>query len=292
MSATKTRKPRARKPRTPLNVIQAHGYTVAIYSPSYAVVSGGRLPFPVGVRNLLGEGDLNPKTAKNDVATMGLSLFPHTGIGFGNVCPHAVNCVKPCLAHQGQGPVPSVAGSRVAKTALWYLARDWFLARLNRELANFRARTPSGETAGVRLNMFSDIPWEHHGIIDAHPGIEFYDYTKNPRRAGTIRPNYWITFSFDGTNGEAARRILEAGGNVSVVFYERVSGAACGKAAHRQRLPESFAIDGAIFPAIDGGETDWRPADPRGVIVGLRLLARTYASRNDAIDSGFAQLVS
>ena len=40
---------------------------------------------------------------------------------------------------------------------------------------------------------------------------------------------------------------------------------------------------------IDGGETDWRPDDPKGVIVGLRLLARTYASRNRAIAEGFAQ---
>lgn len=268
--------------------IEKNGYTVTLHTPNRATVSGGRLPEPVGVSKLLGEGDLNPKTAKNEVVTMGLSLYPAQGIGFGNVCPFAKTCLKSCLAHQGQGPVPSVAGSRVAKTVLYYLARDWFLAKLNRELAAFRAKYPPDTVVGVRLNMFSDIPWEHHGVIDAHPGISFYDYTKNPRRWGAVRPNYWVTFSYDGTNDDAALRVLQAGGNVSVVFYLETDGAACGKAAHRQPLPESWRG----FPVIDGGVTDWRPDDPRGVIVGLRLLARTYADRAAGIDTGFAQRVN
>jgi hypothetical protein len=265
--------------------IVQHGYTVEILSPSVAVVSGGRLPNPVRVSRLLGEGDTNPKTAKNDVATMGLSLYPADGIGFGNVCPHAKVCIAPCLAHQGQGPVPSVAGSRVAKTVLFYLARDWFFAKLNRELSRFREGVDG--IAGVRLNMFSDVPWEHHGIIDANPGITFYDYTKNPRRVGLLRPNYWVTFSFDGHNWAHAVAALNAGANASAVFYNPVPDgvAVCGKAAHRQTLPRYFRG----FPVIDGGKTDWRPDDPRGVIVGLRLLARTYASRDNAIESGFAQ---
>lgn len=271
-------------PRT----IEKNGYTVVIESKNCALVSGGRLPHPVRVRRLLGEGDANPKTAKNKVATMGLSLFPHRGIGFGNVCPFAKNCVKPCLAHQGQGPVPSVVASRVAKTVLWYLDREWFLAKLNRELSAFRAAHRRRKTVGVRLNMFSDIPWEHYGVIDAHPGIEFYDYTKDPSRWGAVRPNYWVTFSYDGTNGDHAARILSSGGNVSAVFHLETDTATCGKAAHRQPLPAVFLG----FPVIDGGKTDWRPEDPRGVIVGLRLLARTYESRSDAIDGGFSQRVN
>ena len=280
--------------------IVKHGYTVQILSPNVAIVSGGFredgspiLSQPFRISKLLGEGDANPKTEKNDVPTMGLSLYPETGAGIGNVCPFATVCVKPCLAHQGQGPVPNVAGPRVAKTVLWFLARDWFLAKLRRELENFRKRE-SADIIGVRLNMFSDIPWEYYGIIENFPGIMFYDYTKNPRRVGMIRPNYWITFSYDGTNDKHAENVLRNGGNVSVVFYnepstllaEHGSAAACGKAAHRQVLPKSWRG----FPAIDGGKTDWRPDDPRGVVIGLRLLARTYDSRNDAIESGFAQL--
>lgn len=270
--------------------IEKHDYRVVLHTKNRATVYDLRegderiLPHAVGVSKLLGKGDLNPKTAKNEVATMGLSLYPADGAGVGNVCPLAIWCKEPCLAHQGQGPVPSVAGARVAKTVLFYLARDWFLAKLNRELSAFRAKYPPDTVVGVRLNMFSDLRWEAYGVIDAHPGIDFYDYTKLPDRAGQLRPNYWVTFSYDGHNWEAAEEILRAGGNVSVVFYDTAPGAKCGKAAHRQTLPESWRG----WQVIDGGKTDWRPDDPRGVLVGLRLLARTYASRNKAIADGFA----
>lgn len=269
-------------------VIEKNGYRVVLHSHRKATVSGGRLPEPVNVSSLLGEGDANPKTEKNEVPTMGLSLFPYNGIGFGNVCAFAKTCIASCLAHQGQGPVPSVMGARVAKTVLWYLARGWFLRRLNHELTNFRAKHGRRRVIGVRLNMFSDIPWEDYGVIDAHPGITFYDYTKNPRRVGDVRPNYWVTFSYDGTNEDEAVRHLQEGKNVSVVFYLDTEEAVCGKAAHRQPLPAKW--NG--FQVINGGKTDWRPGDPWGVVVGLRLLARTYENRAAGISTGFAQKVN
>jgi hypothetical protein len=277
-------------------IIRENGYIVRIIDKNYATVEGGRLPFRVGVKRLLGAGDANPKTAKNRVPTKGLSLFPHRGIGFGNVCPFAKNCVATCLAHQGQGSVPSVYGARVAKTVLYHLAKDWFLLKLHRELDNFRRSRPADEIVGVRLNMFSDIPWEEHGIIDAHPGISYYDYSKDPNRFGMIRPNYWVTFSHDGLNTEDSLRVLRAGGNVSVVWHTAAAdllarfgtSAACGKAAHRQILPKTW--NG--FDVIDGGETDWRWEDPRGVVVGLRLLAKDYKSRNRAIASRFSPVVN
>jgi hypothetical protein len=267
--------------------VEKFGYTVVFYGDNLATVSGGRLPEPVNVRRLLGDGDANPKTAKNVVPTRGLSFYPADGIGFGNVCPFAKTCIDSCLAKQGQGPVPSVEGSRVAKTVIFQLAgqaRVWFMAKLNRELAAFRAAYPADVEIGVRLNMFSDIEWERLGVIDAHPGITFYDYSKWPTRWGWIRPNYYVCFSYDGTNMPAAERILAAGGTVSVVFYDEDG--KCGKAAHRQSLPATW--NG--WPVLDGGKTDWRPEDPAGHVVGLRLLARTYDSRSKGIDTGFAQL--
>ena len=282
-------------------VIFKHGYRIEILSPSVAIVSGGErpdgspiLPHAFRVSNLLGKGDANPKTAKNLVPTKGLSLIPADGAGIGNLCPFAGVCVDPCLAHQGQGTMSNVAGPRAAKTALWSLARDWFLAKLRRELESFR-RNASEDTIGVRLNMFSDIPWEHYGVIESFPEITFYDYTKNPRRFGWIRPNYHITFSYDGHNDDHAERILRSGNNVSVVFHtdhdtlvDRFGNAnACGKAAHRQLLPSRWRG----FRVIDGGKTDWRPDDPAGVVVGLRLLAKTYDSREGAIASGFSPAV-
>lgn len=282
-------------------VILKHDYRVEIVSPSLAIVSGGKrpdgspiLPHAFRIGSLLGEGDANPKTAKNLVPTKGLSLIPASGAGIGNLCPFAGVCVDPCLAHQGQGTMSNVAGPRAAKTAIWFLARDWFLAKLRRELESFR-RNATEDTIGVRLNMFSDIPWEHYGVIESFPDITFYDYTKNPRRFGWIRPNYHITFSYDGHNDEHAERILRSGNNVSVVFHtdadtlvDRFGNAnACGKAAHRQLLPGRWRG----FRVIDGGKTDWRPDDPAGVVVGLRLLAKTYDSREGAIESGFSPVV-
>ena len=279
-----------KRQRKPLETIERFGYRVEIYSKSRATVTdlkGGRLTKPVTVAKLLKHGDSNPKTAKNTLAiTFGLSLAPHKKAGIGNVCAFAKTCIKPCLNDQGRGGSESVSNARIARTVLYYLAREWFIAKLERELENIVAEYP-GETIGVRLNMFSDIPWEQYGIPDRFPTITLYDYSKNPRRYGWIRPNYHVTFSYDGTNKIEALKVLESGANVSVVFYENSPGAKCGKAAHRQTLPRTW--EG--FPVIDGGQTDWRPSDPNGVVVGLRLLAKTYANRQTGIDSGFAQLV-
>jgi len=264
--------------------VTKNGYTVTIVSKNKAIVSGGRLPKPVTVTKLLGMGDQNPKTAKNNVPTVGLSLFPERGIGFGNVCPMAKTCVASCLAHQGQGSVPAVYSSRVAKTVIWFLGRDWFLEKLNRELTAFRKRYRG--IVGARLNMFSDIRWESYGVIERYPGLQFYDYTKIPQRIGNVPSNYDLTFSFDGTNETAALSILKSDGNVSVVFYNDTTKPVCGKAAHRQTLPATWHG----HPVMDGGKTDWRPDDVAGTVVGLRLLAKTYKSREQGIGSGFAVL--
>lgn len=264
-------------------IIKKHGYTVKIVNRNLAVVIGGKLGDQwQKVGRLLGKGDSNPKTAKNDVKTYGLSLFPEKGIGFGNICPHAKTCVSSCLAHQGQGGMSSVLRARVAKTVVYQLCREWFLNKLDREL-HIRRKVNAG-VVGVRLNMFSDIRWEKLGVMQNHPGVTFYDYSKNPSRHGWMLENYHVTFSYDGQNDSAAINALESGSNVSVVFYDRSPGAKCGKAAHRQILPSYWQG----FPVIDGGLTDWRPADPSPCVVGLRLLAKTYDSRGSAIDSGFA----
>ena len=180
--------------------------------------------------------------------------------------------------------MPGVYMPRAAKTVLWYLARGWFVAKLNRELKRFR-ESSDDETVGERLNMFSDINWEEFGVIDENPFIGFYDYTKNPDRPGFLRKNYWVTLSFDGTNEDACRSALASGNNVSAVFFDTTPGPKCGRAAHNQILPDRF-LGAAV---IDGGKTDWRPDDPRGVVVGLRLLSRTYSTRMKAIASGFAR---
>lgn len=281
-----------KRKRKPLETIESHGYRVDIYTKNRVVVTdlkGGRLSKPVTVTELLSGGDSNPKLAKNAgyAITWGLSLASHTKAGIGNVCAFANGCEKPCLDNQGRGGSATVSNARIARTVLFYLARDWFFAKLEREIQRHIDENEN-ETLGIRLNMFSDIPWEHYGIIDKFTSVTFWDYTKNPRRAGWLRDNYHVTFSYDGKNGDHALRILEAGNNVSVVFYDETPGPKTGRYAHEQTLPDQWKG----FSVIDGGKTDWRPSDPQGVVVGLRLLAKTWQSRNEAIASGFAQLVS
>lgn len=259
-------------------------YKVELLGPNKARVSGGILPRAYTITKLLGTGDDNPKTASVHVAMRGLSLLPAGGIRIPrfNLCPKAKVCVAPCLAHQGQGPVPNVKGPRAAKTVLFAVAREWFLTRLRRELDTFVRNNPDVQL-GCRLNMFSDVRWEDI-LIDEYPMITFYDYSKLTDRHGWLRPNYYVCLSYDGTNRKACVDALRAGHSVSVVYYNEDG--KCGKAAKRQRLPSEW--EG--FPVFDGNITDWRPDDVPGSVCGLPLRARTYASRNKAIKSGFAQL--
>lgn len=263
-------------------IIEKAGYTVEL-KKTHAVVSGGKLTRPVKVAKLLSAGDANPKTAKNKVVTFGLSLAPHKQAAIGNLCPHAKTCIASCLNEQGRGGTETVSNARIARTVLFYLAKDWFFEKLCKELKRADENNKDA-TVGVRLNMFSDVRWEVYRIPQAFPRLTFYDYSKWPKRHGWVKRNYHVTFSYDGTNKQDALRILEGGDNVSVVFYEDTQNAVCGRSAHKQKLPASW--EG--FPVIDGGLTDWRPSDPKGVVVGLRLLAKTYANRQLAIDSGFA----
>jgi hypothetical protein len=232
------------------------------------------------VRKLLSDGDANTKLRKNGgrgYMTVGLSLAPHTTAGIGNVCPHASpGCAQACLDHQGMASAfPSIRRARRAKTLAWHLARQWFLDQLRREieLAQKRAQR-QGLLLAVRLNVFSDIAWENHGIIDEFPTVEFYDYTKNPRRVGLIRPNYWVTFSRSETNEADALRLLGEGKNVTVVF-----------AGPLPRQWNGHSV-------IDGDATDLRFTDvrgrKRGRVVGLCIKAASTQERENAIRSGFA----
>ena len=106
----------------------------------------------------------------------------------------------------------------------------------------------------VRLNGTSDILWEKRtNVIQSHPNIQFYDYTKIVHRFKTVLPlNYDLTYSLHETNHHLILRILREGGRAAVVF--------------RNDLPVSFwGVD-----VVDGDKTDLRFLDPKGCIVGLK----------------------
>lgn len=230
-----------------------------------------------GVRHLLGNGDTNTKLAKNDVITYGLSLAPYNQSGIGNTCPHASSgCASACLNDSGRGAVfPLIQLSRIARTVVFYHARKWFIDKLDSELER-AVRLADGADIAVRLNVFSDIKWELIApqLFERFPNVHFYDYSKDARRAGALRPNYWVTFSRSETNEAQAIHQLNTGVNVSVVFG--------GK------LPTRWHG----FTVIDGDKTDLRYLDPRGFergyVIGLSLKFANNATRESALQSGFA----
>lgn len=234
---------------------------------------------------LLASPESNPKVAKNGklgVMSFPLHLAPAKLSGF-EVCPQrSEGCTKACL-HTAGNPayMAQKATSRVAKTKAYFTQRKAFMAVLVFEIsAAFQKASRAGMDCGVRLNATSDIPWEvvaveidgikFSSVMEAFTAVSFYDYTKITKRAlrcasGSRWPsNYHLTFSKTEANDEDCITVLKAGGNVAVVF---------GRA-----LPKTL-MD---WDVIDGDEHDYRPADGKGVVVGLKAKGD---AKNDA--SGF-----
>ncbi|HEX3152622.1 MAG TPA: hypothetical protein VHR66_31405 [Gemmataceae bacterium] len=225
------------------------------------------------LQSLLGSGDDNPKLSKSNRAgtgykTWGLSLAPAKESGF-NLCASSTRgCRAACLYRQSHGRLfPSIAAARIARAVAFKEHRDWFERSLVYELGRItRNADRDGYRVAVRLNVVSDVMWEREfpALFWLFRDVQFYDYTKHSKRmfrflAGELPLNYSLTYlmSEDGTD---VRTVLEAGGNVAIVFRGRLPKAWCG------------------FPVIDGDENDLRFLDPAGVVVGL--LAKGSANRD------------
>jgi hypothetical protein len=170
-------------------------------------------------------------------------------------------CLAACLGHSsGHMQMPTHALARDRRTALYLQSRQMFLQMLMLELTLLEHNARRlGLAAAARLNGSSDLAWEllHSDIFRRFPKIRFFDYTKIPARMnrflqGADWPaNYHLTFSAHAHNHPEARRVLEHGGTVAVVFWPQI--------------PQSFWG----FPVINGDEHDARFLDPAGTIVGL-----------------------
>lgn len=214
-------------------------------------------------KNLLAVGN-DAKTVKGEkygVLTGIMYLAPHTLAG-PNVCPmaEAAGCVTGCLNTAGRGAFNSVQRSRIAKTVWYHEDTDSFLDTLRRNIrALIRKANRLGAVPMVRLNGTSDIMWErkHPELFEEFSGIQFYDYTKIPVRRD-LPTNYHLTWSYSGITGYA-KHIDTARANdmnVAVVF--------------RKHLPDTFLG----MPVVNGDDSDVRPYDPDGVVVGLTAKGR------------------
>lgn len=250
------------------------------------------------VAGLLASPTSNPKVAKNgkvDALTAPLHLAPADLSGY-EVCPLATQgCRKACL-HTAGNPayMPQKEKSRILKTKAYFEARADFVALLILEIAaHVKAAERAGMHPGVRLNATSDIPWErvafewqgtrYANVMEMFPGVTFYDYTKRHNRRN-LPANYYLTYSLAEDNDALALEALRNGMNVAAVFSTKRN----GDLPHGMRLNDSGELEAAnanyTVPVIDGDVHDYRPADPRGVIVGLR-------AKGDAIGdtSGFVR---
>ena len=223
---------------------------------------------------LLGTNTKLVKGEKLGWKSLGLSLSPASKSGK-QFCPHrSAGCELACLDTSGMGIYKNVQAARLAKSRLLIENRKEFIAQFNKELV---ALAKWGERKGVpvacRPNVLSDLPW--HNLIDMEtfPTIQFYDYTPNLGRMmqflnGELPKNYHLTFSRKEDNQHRVHAVIEAGGNVAVVF---------------NKLPQTYLGR----PVIDGDESDLRFLDPQGVIVGLKAKGK---ARKDS--SGFVVDIS
>lgn len=242
-----------------------------------------------GVRSLLSAIDTNPKVAKSGklgVMTGILHLAPGDMSGH-EVCPkRSPGCSAACLHYAGS-PVYMQAKTqaRITKTKLFFSDFQLFMNILALEIDELIAKAKKANMEpALRLNGTSDIVWERKrfrptaevaealattmdltSVISLFPTTTFYDYTAIPSR--NVPENYHLTFSLKEHNVNDALAALAQGINVAAVFP--------GK------LPESY-LDVTV---INGDEHDYRPADPAGVIVGLK--AKGQRGRSDT--TGFVQ---
>lgn len=251
-----------------------------------------------GVRAILTPPDSNPKVAKNEkvlgIRTNVLHLAPAKTSGH-EMCPkRSPGCTAACLFYAGN-PAHMAAKnkSRLNKTDLFWRDRQLFMNILALEIEQQAAKAEADKVKyAVRLNGTSDIVWEKvrfklypevyaelydtdilqqdsretMTLMEIFPEIQFYDYTKIPKR--TPPDNYYLIFSESETNAREVTAEMARGLNIAVVFTGGLP------ATYRGR------------PVVDGDVHDFRPSDPKDCIVGLKV--KGVKGKND--NTGFVHL--
>lgn len=206
----------------------------------------------------------NPKTMRGGLRnylTAILHLAPAFESGF-NTCPkHTPECAAGCLYFAGRGTMKKIQNARIRRTRLFFEAKSKFLDELHADLWLFKNYVESfGMLPAVRLNGTSDIMWEKHNVPQAWPGLIFYDYSKVLGRKN-LPANYYLTFSFSGTNLNECQKALAQGMNVAVPFLNR---------------PATWQG----YEVLDGDVDDLRFLDKSSAILGLKAKGRLRRTPN------------
>lgn len=263
--------------------------SLVVSSPSASNLPEYPADVPLSKCKLLTRGNNNAKLAKNQAPTWSLSLSPANTSGH-EVCPwRSDGCTQVCVAHCGRAVMyATVPAARIRKTRAFFARRAEFLARVVKELYNANKWCRDRGVIGrVRLNTFSDLPFEQWIVLSAFDSLRFYDYTKSiarARRAATgdaLYDNYRLCYSLNERSDErSVMNLIDAGGTVAVVLGD----VRYVNSKNKEPMPAEW--NGR--PLIDGDESDDRANDPRGVFVGLRLKG-TKAFKAAGIASGFAR---
>lgn len=214
----------------------------------------------------------NPKIQKG--TKMGylsfiLHLAPADVSGY-NTCPKATaGCKAACLNTAGRGGMfkrgettNAIQKARIRKARYFFEDRAGFMEDLVadiRKAIKFAAKKDL--TPVFRLNGTSDLSWEKyeaaHGknIFELFDYVQFYDYTKVPKRKVEGIKNYHLTFSQADGNGKDADWAISKNMNVTVVF---------------DKIPAEYKGK----PVYNADETDLRFLDPKGVVLGLKAKGR------------------
>lgn len=235
------------------------------------------------------------------VETTGLALAPAYEQANFNTCPNHHACKAECLGKTsgnyfklgGGTDLSEFKGPRLnslLKTHAFLKDPHSFAVKLFDEINDAKAiAAQNGNHLGVRLNVLSDInPKVHKSIIENHPDVTFYDYTKNNK--DPIASNHHYTYSSTGvsqpgvdnphTNWKHMRARLNQGDNVAMAF------------SHKEHLPE-YVHDqetGKKYRVVNGDTHDFRPLDIQpegqdGVIIGLKNKKATGKVHEAHIDS-------
>ena len=201
-----------------------------------------------------------------------------------NVCPKASKeCAAACLNTSGRGQMGSVQKARLNKTNYFWTNKNAFLWDLSREIEQLKKRARNqGYKFAVRLNGTSDLPWHRMkldgggNLMQLHPDVQFYDYTKVLNYLDHDLKNYHITFSDSGRNDADLIAAMDKGANVAIVFQDLLP--------KRWRISHGTSCNDRRV--INGDKHDLRFKDPSGVIVGLVAKGAGRNINNKFIKSG------
>ena len=276
-----------------LSVQQAHKILLPYFPATRTRKSGAVIkvePYrtPAGmVEALLGQNyKTGIETPEQPSDVIGLSLMPY-GLaaqaskralplkGLGLCVGSSDACRKACLVYSGHNTIDLYnIAVKVARTEALLLQPVAFarilVEAVSRHLNSARRR---GFEPFIRLNVFSDVPWElvFPDLFGMFPALRFYDYMKVPGRS--TPSNYDLTFSWSGVNEAFVQSELQRGRRIAAVFMlpggmkerQRYTIGPTGKTYNIQ-LPKTFLN----LPVVDGDVSDVRPRNPSPCVVGLR----------------------